>query len=111
MNAVLIFVGGGLGSLARWLIQMWVSSPLATLIVNWVGSFAIGLLLKSLDGTPWLFLGVVGFLGGFTTFSGFSIDTIKLWQEQSWWLQYAVASVVGALFFCWVGTFVSHRFL
>jgi CrcB protein len=91
MNAVLLVgTGGAIGAMARYGVsvgvgRLWpMSFPLATLLVNVIGSLAmgivIGLLVRFLP--PWqnearLFV-AVGVLGGFTTFSSFSLDTIAL---------------------------------
>ena len=87
---LLVGVGGAIGSIARYGVgvlvgQVWRSDfPLATLLINIVGSLAMGLLVGLLAKfTPsWqtearLFL-AIGVLGGFTTFSSFSLDTITL---------------------------------
>lgn len=87
---LLVGVGGALGAMARYGISMiigrvWVSTfPLATLTVNALGSLAMGLFIGLLARylPPWqqearLFV-AVGVLGGFTTFSSFSLDTIYL---------------------------------
>ena len=82
-------LGGFLGSAARYGIGMalvrasaGVTFPLTTLAVNVTGSFLIGLLLAGVRMTDdvRVFL-VIGVLGGFTTFSSFSMDTLQLWRE------------------------------
>lgn len=79
---LLIFVGGGLGALLRYLAALTIGGPLATLAVNVVGSFAIGLLATRLpfDGHAARLM-MTGLLGGFTTFSAFSLDTVLLYQR------------------------------
>ena len=86
-----VALGGALGSMARYAVSLgtarWlgVGFPWGTLFVNVAGSFAIGLLaaLVAADGRPLLgadaraFL-LVGVLGGFTTFSSFSLETLEL---------------------------------
>lgn len=86
---LIIFVGGGLGSVARYSLGGWVQGrtpgvfPLGTLAVNVLGCAAIGVLGAALDGRVLvrpeyrLFL-MVGVLGGFTTFSSFAFETLKL---------------------------------
>ncbi len=94
----LLYIGlfGGLGCVARFLASDWSyqlvgrSLPYGTLLVNVVGSFLLGLLmtfgLRSTLLSPDLRLGLgVGFLGGFTTFSTFSYETMKLIEEGSIW--------------------------
>lgn len=86
MNLLMVFVGGGLGSMARYLISTatkpLISFPIGTLTVNVVGSFLMGVLVTFLIGKsfsePARLLLAVGFLGGFTTFSSFSIETLTL---------------------------------
>jgi CrcB protein len=91
MAYVWVALGGALGSMARYAVSLGAARglgggfPWGTLIVNVAGSFAIGLLaaLVAADGRPLLgtdaraFL-LVGVLGGFTTFSSFSLETLEL---------------------------------
>jgi CrcB protein len=91
MNWLLVFLGGGLGAAARHginragLTLLGPGFPWWTLAINVAGSFLIGLLaglfgaLETGENTR-LFL-VTGFLGGFTTFSAFSLDALTLWQR------------------------------
>ena len=83
MGALLVFVGGGLGSLLRYLAALLVGGPLATLTVNVAGSFAIGLLAAAIphDASQLRLFFLTGLLGGFTTFSAFSLDALGLWQR------------------------------
>ena len=86
MRLLLVLLGGGLGSAARYLVAVWMADrfgpffPWGTLTVNILGSLLIGLLatladeLGSLGPEVRLFL-IVGVLGGFTTFSSFSLET------------------------------------
>ena len=90
--ALLVFVGGGLGALLRYLAGLLTTGPLTTLAINVLGSFAIGLLVAVPAGPMRLFL-AVGLLGGFTTFSAFSLDALQLWQRGQPGL--AVAYVLG----------------
>ena len=91
LGYLLVFVGGGLGAMARHgvgragLALIGPGFPWWTLAVNVSGSFAIGLLAGmwgALDTGHHarLFL-VTGFLGGFTTFSAFSLDALTLWER------------------------------
>lgn len=77
----LIALGGAIGSVLRYLMVTAVGAPVGTLAVNVLGSFAIGVLfvlLGARDG--WQLFLMTGVLGGFTTFSAFSLDTLKLVQ-------------------------------
>lgn len=75
----LIALGGALGSVLRYLLVTAIAAPLGTLAVNVLGSLAIGVLFiwfGARDG--WQLFLMTGVLGGFTTFSAFSLDTLKL---------------------------------
>ena len=79
-------LGGGLGAVARFgagqlLPQRW---PLATLVVNVLGSFLLGLLLSRATAQPDALRQVlIGFTGGFTTFSTFATQTLNLGQDHA----------------------------
>ncbi|MEM9678004.1 MAG: fluoride efflux transporter CrcB [Pseudomonadota bacterium] len=89
---LIIFLGGGLGAAARHFVgtvtarSFGYGFPVGTLTVNVVGSLLMGCLIGWLaqralgDQSLRLFL-ATGFLGGFTTFSAFSLDTITLWER------------------------------
>lgn len=86
-----VALGGAAGSLARYALGLMCRTaapglPLATLIVNAMGGVFIGLIFAitaSRPDTPdWLRTGLItGVLGGFTTFSAFSLETLLLWRE------------------------------
>ena len=86
-----VALGGGLGSLARygvglWTRVLWPGFPVATLAVNAVGGLAMGLLASYAAARPewspaWRLGLMTGVLGGFTTFSAFSLETLALWRE------------------------------
>jgi CrcB protein len=91
MMYLYVALGGALGSVARYSVSLgaarWLGAafPWGTLVVNVAGSFAIGLLaaLMTADGRPALGDGarafvMIGVLGGFTTFSSFSLETLNL---------------------------------
>jgi fluoride exporter len=114
MNYLIVFVGGGLGAAlrhgvnvlsARWLGT---SFPAATLIENVSGSLLMGLLagyfaFKGDASQSWRLFLTTGILGGYTTFSAFSLDTVLLYERGEPMLAalYVTASVVlsiGGLF-------------
>ncbi len=107
MHALAVFVGGGLGSVLRWLVGKWTLAwfgygfPVGTLAVNVAGSLAIGIAIGALEGVgqPNKLFFVTGFLGGFTTFSAFSLDALTLWQrgEALTAALYVIATVVLSL--------------
>ena len=110
MPLFLVMIGGALGSGARYLTGrlalalLGPSFPYGTLAVNLIGGLLMGLLVGLLarmagGGEPWrLFIGV-GVLGGFTTFSSFSLDVVTLAERGALAtaLMYALVSVVGAI--------------
>lgn len=94
MNTLIaVFIGGGLGSLARYGISIMMvrqqmnSYPWATLISNTASSLIIGILMGSQlagqdsENNIWKSLLAAGFCGGFSTFSAFSMETIELAQN------------------------------
>lgn len=75
----LIALGGAAGSVLRYLMVSAIGAPLGTSAVNVLGSFTIGVLFVLLGPREsWQVLLMTGLLGGFTTFSAFSLDTLKL---------------------------------
>jgi fluoride exporter len=115
--AALVFVGAGLGGTMRHAANKLVMLatptpfPIATLAVNVVGCFAMGLLagwfmLKGETGGQTLrLLLTTGFLGGFTTFSAFSLDAALLWERGSMvgLAAYVGCSVLGSLLAVFAG--------
>lgn len=104
-----VFIGGGAGALCRLLLSSLLSSgiepgkiPTGVLTCNILGCFLIGLVYASTkENAPvWLSpLVVTGFLGGFTTFSSFGLETIKMIQLNAFLpaFIYVTASVLGGL--------------
>jgi CrcB protein len=79
LTLLLIALGGAAGSILRYLMVSAIGAPLGTGVVNVLGSFAIGVLFIVLGGREnWQGLLMTGLMGGFTTFSAFSLDTLKL---------------------------------
>jgi fluoride exporter len=110
MNAyLLVFVGSGLGGALRHLVNVVMprvagtSFPYHTLAVNIVGSFAMGLLagyfMRGAGDQSWRLFLTTGVLGGFTTFSAFSLDTVRLYQQGAVapMTAYVVTSVGGSI--------------
>lgn len=123
-RALLITVGGALGTLARYLTSLvaarWLGTdfPYGTLIVNLVGAFSIGLVqqlgMEALvipDGMR-LFL-TTGLLGGLTTYSTFSYETVRLMETGAWpqaWINVVVTTAL-CLGLCFLGMYVGRVFL
>lgn len=79
--------GGAVGSVARYLVSGGINErfhPWGTILVNILGSFLLGVLLgrwgMAVDSPGRMGL-TVGLLGGFTTFSAFTLDTVRLWEN------------------------------
>ncbi len=74
-----VAIGGAIGSVLRFVAVASIGAPLAVLAVNVVGCFAMGVAFVGLSDrlSPLVMTGV---LGGFTTFSAFSLDALKLWE-------------------------------
>lgn len=108
MNSLYVFLGGGLGALCRWGLAQIVSSnpsgfPYATLYTNLLGCFLIGiasaLIMQQHERMHFLF--IVGFLGGFTTFSSFGLELFRLHQAgqlKMMFSYFALSNVLGLLF-------------
>lgn len=106
-NLLLVGAGGAIGSMVRYLVGLWTlhrwgpGFPWGTLGVNITGSFLIGLLAELImrkfgaSAELRLFL-ITGVLGGYTTFSAFSLDTITLFErgDAALAVTYIAASVV-----------------
>lgn len=120
-NVLLVALGGGLGAAGRFGVSLAMPAkadgwPWATFTINVAGSLLIGLLAGWLAtrgdaGEPWrLFLGV-GVLGGFTTFSAYSLETMRLMERGDWMgaSTYAAGSVIAGLIAVGVGLFIAKR--
>jgi len=120
MQVILVALGGALGSVLRFLLSrafnptlvgtgMSPGFPTATLLANTIGCFVIGLVFILLQqvGDPlaferWRGFLLVGVLGGFTTFSAFSLETIQLIHLGFW--QQALLNIIVSVALCLVGT-------
>jgi len=114
-NILLVGLGGGLGSIARYNCQRWIfmvypqSFPFGTFIVNIIGCFLIGffwaLFLKPPFNDNWRLFFMTGICGGFTTFSAFTLEGIGLVKEQKTglFLVYTGASVIIGLVATYLG--------
>src|SRR5689334_9202096 len=115
MNYVLVFVGGGLGASLRHTINMTCAKcigttfPWGTFIINITGSIVMGLIagylaFKGQASQPWRLFLMTGILGGYTTFSAFSLDTAMLYERGAVGL--AAAYVLGSVLLAVAGLFI-----
>lgn len=121
MNPFLqVAMGGALGATARYAVYRAIAwhgpgFPVATGVVNVLGSFAMGLLVAFMahrwnnDFAPLLLTGV---LGGFTTFSAFSLDALTLWErgQMAGAMIYVIGSVVLSLLAVTAGLAIGRGF-
>ena len=123
MRYWIVFLGGGLGSLTRYVAGSAIMTryggifPLGTMIINITGSFLIGLLMTLLTerwhlDPIWRMALVVGFLGGYTTFSSFEYETYRTIRDGGQWL--GLLNIAGSVLLgytaVWAGAVVAgHR--
>ena len=122
-NLLIVALGGGLGSMGRYLLSGWVlhrsinwQFPLGTFIVNVLGCLLVGLLgglvvkLDFLSGEMRLFL-FTGIAGGFTTFSAFGLETFYLLRKGEVGIAaaYVVLSVIVGMLVLWAGFSATHK--
>jgi CrcB protein len=114
MNYLLVFVGGGLGSTLRYLVNVICprlfgsAFPYHTFIINITGSTVMGLIagylaFKGDASAPWRLFLMTGILGGYTTFSAFSLDTSLLYERGE--IGLALFYVLGSVVFSILGLF------
>lgn len=119
MAYILVFIGGGIGSIFRLFIgnyvQQWRPSqfPIATIIVNVLSAFILGLLLSWLATKPsgynqYRLFFATGFCGGFSTFSMFTADLFNYIKNGFIWMAIIniIISVVACLLALWMGSFL-----
>ncbi|TDQ42744.1 fluoride efflux transporter CrcB [Aureibacillus halotolerans] len=114
MTFLYVAIGGALGALARYLVVLMIPMkpskfPLATLIVNLTGSFFIGIFSTLALSNYTSLLIITGGLGGFTTYSTFSIESWTLWHEKRYvaFIVYLTTSFVGGISACALGWYVT----
>jgi CrcB protein len=119
LNALWMFIGGGLGTLGRWglsgvVARLWGETfPVGTLVINVTGSFVIGL-FAGLTGPEGRWMApasfrqffMIGICGGYTTFSSFSLQTLTL-AEDAQWIK-AGANIVLSIALCLAAVWLGH---
>lgn len=119
MTYLWIALGGALGSMARYgcagfaARHFGATFPWGTLFVNVAGSLTIGFIATLISSDGRLLVSpdtrafiLVGMLGGFTTFSSFSLETLNLARDGEW--LWATANAVGSLLLCLTAVWVGH---
>lgn len=121
MEWLAVFVGGGLGSLARLGLGKWLGVtaagfPLATFLTNIAAclilGFVAGFVSNKAQFNPTLGLGITaGFCGGFSTFSTFSMESVGLWEGGKFLLMglYVLASVALCFLGIWLGQWIGRQ--
>lgn len=122
MLYVFIVLAGGFGALLRYLIGRsainlgWTGLPFGTLIANLIGCFLIGFLSWMLVHRWQLSqeiqtVVITGFLGGFTTFSTFSLETVKMLEqgESHYVIGYVLIKVILCICFCFAGLWLARQ--
>ena len=119
---ILVGIGGGTGSILRYLTSHLVTRyfdkpfPLPTFVVNMLGCFAMGFLLGLIGrhmpiGNDLKNLLLVGFCGGYTTFSAFAYENTSLLQSHHYFtlISYIVLSVVLGMALLWLGLTITRE--
>lgn len=119
VQASAVAIGAAIGAVSRYFIGLWLKPfsadfPWHTFLINLLGSFLIGLLAVGLMNLKapqvWISLLVVGVLGGFTTFSSFSLENLQLIQKGrvDLCLFYGLGSCAAGILLAWAGTLVAQ---
>lgn len=109
-NTLLVAAGGALGSVLRFWLGGWVASKIGapvwgTLFVNVTGCFLIGFLDALFSSQPWIrYLLMIGVMGGYTTFSTFSLQTLDFMQKGQ--VTLALVNVASSVILCLLGVWL-----
>lgn len=115
MSWLAVGLGAALGAWLRWGLSVCLNMlntniPLGTLAANLGGGYLVGIALAFFTGHPgvspeWRLFAVTGFLGGLTTFSSFSLESVILLQrgDYMWALGHSALHLIGSILFCIAG--------
>jgi CrcB protein len=114
---ILVFLGGGLGSTIRFILNKLIpndSFPFSTLIVNLIGSFLIGLIISYLIKnnmlkSDYFLLLVVGICGGLTTFSAFSLENLNMIKSNE--IFNSIIYILISVSFCIIITYLGYTLM
>ncbi|HVW11468.1 MAG TPA: fluoride efflux transporter CrcB [Bryobacteraceae bacterium] len=122
LNYLVVMGGAALGGAFRFFVASEIANrvsgrfPLGTFLINVTGSFAIGVLMtlftERMTPHPYWRLGlVVGFLGGYTTFSSFEWETLFAARNGSSWIafSYVISSVIAGYAAVWLGNLITRQ--
>ncbi|MDA1679767.1 MULTISPECIES: fluoride efflux transporter CrcB [unclassified Bacillus cereus group] len=107
MEALLVATGGFFGAITRFAISNWfkkinkTSFPIATFLINITGAFLLGYIIGNDVTTSWQLLLGTGFMGAFTTFSTFKLESIQLFNRKNFGILFLYLSatyMIGILF-------------
>ena len=115
-NILIVGLGGAAGSILRYLATLagnalHCASWTATLSVNGIGSFLIGLFMAACTSGDWRLMLTVGLCGGFTTYSTFSAQSLEMLRSGNYLNAgaYILGTVVLCLLFVWAGMYVGTK--
>jgi CrcB protein len=121
LQMLAVAFGSAAGGVTRWALQLWLNErwsgfPLGTLIVNCVGGLLIGMALAWFSRSPndmLKLLIVTGFLGGLTTFSAFTGESLSLLHrgDYFWAAAHSLSHLIGALVICGIGFWLVNTVL
>jgi len=102
MSGIYVVIGGGIGALSRYFTSQFVNNlynktfSLGTVFVNCIGALLIGFLINIFDmfavNPRWKLLIITGFLGGYTTFSAYSLETVNYFLSGN--IKYGILNIL-----------------